>query len=70
MTAPAMQPAATSAAIPPTMAWPNARASLPRTLERHAARPPTPAIAMKTRPRTTRPDARSGICDGSRTVIA
>jgi DNA invertase Pin-like site-specific DNA recombinase len=70
MTARAMQPAATSDATPPTMAWPKARASLPPTLERQAARAPTAAIAMNTRPRTTRPEASSGICEASRTLIA
>ena len=46
ITAPAKQPAATSAETPPTRAWPKARASRPPTLDRHAARPPTKAIAV------------------------
>ena len=52
------------------IAWPNARASRPWTLDRHVARAPTIAIAPKTIPRTTAPDARSGIWLASRTVNA
>src|SRR4029078_10139320 len=64
----AKQPAAASAESPPTIACPNARASRPRTLERQVARAPTMAIAPNTSPRTTAPDASSGIWLVSRTV--
>ena len=50
MIAAAKQPAAISAASPPTIAWPNARASRPATLERHVARAPTAAIAREDEP--------------------
>src|SRR4029079_6408974 len=70
MNAPAKQAAATSDAIPPTRAWAKARPSRPRTLDRQAARAPTTATAPNQRPSTTAPEARSGICEVSRTVIA
>ena len=70
MNAPAKQAAAIRDAKPPTMAWANARPSRPPMLERQAARAPTKATAAKTMPRTTAPEASSGICDASRTVIA
>src|SRR6266850_7967250 len=61
ITAAAKHAAATSADSPPTIACPKARASRPPTLERHVARAPTPAIAPKTIPSTTAPEASNGI---------
>ena len=70
MTAAAKQAAAMRADRPPTIACPKARASRPPTLERQVARAPTPAIAPKTIPSTTAPEASNGIwlgvADGDR----
>ena len=70
MIAAAKQPKAISDAMPPTIAWPNARPSAPRTLDRQIPTSPRIATAEKTSPRTTAPDASSGIWLASRTVIA
>jgi hypothetical protein len=66
----AKQPAAATAAMPPTTPNDTAQPFRASTPARHVARAEYAARAVKTMPSTTAPDASRGICDESRTVIA